>query len=186
MSCRFWKKSCTPFTETSKKVLSEILRIETDLFLILGDVTFLGDEDEFEEILNLEGTQFDRTKKFRGTKLIKLDLSSRQLGSLPDSIGQFTFLERLDLSGNQLKTLPEGFGELINLKMLNIHTNKILEMLPSTFRNLTKLETLEASYNSFTSLPSLIGDLKSLQTLSISHNKLDLLNLSEDIYVYLR
>ncbi|MCP4259616.1 MAG: hypothetical protein GY774_19210 [Planctomycetes bacterium] len=44
--------ACTPFTETSKRVLSEILRMETDLFLILGDVTFLGDEDEFEEIID--------------------------------------------------------------------------------------------------------------------------------------
>ena len=44
--------ACTTFTPTSKKVLSEILKMETDLFLILGDVTFLGDDDEFEEIVD--------------------------------------------------------------------------------------------------------------------------------------
>ena len=44
--------ACTTFTQTSKRVLSEILRMETDLFLILGDVTFLGDDDEFEEIID--------------------------------------------------------------------------------------------------------------------------------------
>jgi len=43
--------ACTPFTETSQSVLSEILRIETDLFLILGDIAFLGEEDEFKEII---------------------------------------------------------------------------------------------------------------------------------------
>jgi len=42
---------CTGFLETNKAVLSKILEIETDLFLILGDIAFLGEKEEFEEVI---------------------------------------------------------------------------------------------------------------------------------------
>jgi len=42
--------ACTPFNETSKKVLSEILKINTDLFIVLGDLSFLGTEKELNDV----------------------------------------------------------------------------------------------------------------------------------------
>ena len=42
---------CTGFLETNKTVLGKILEIETDLFVILGDMAFLGEKEEFEEII---------------------------------------------------------------------------------------------------------------------------------------
>jgi hypothetical protein len=42
---------CTPDFEASKAPLGEILEIDTDLFVILGDLTFLGTEEEFAEVL---------------------------------------------------------------------------------------------------------------------------------------
>ena len=48
----FGDVGCTTFTETSKKVLSEILSIKTDLFVVLGDISFLGDKEPFEEVVD--------------------------------------------------------------------------------------------------------------------------------------
>lgn len=43
--------ACTGFLQTNKTVFGKILEIETDLFLILGDISFLG-EEEFEEVID--------------------------------------------------------------------------------------------------------------------------------------
>ena len=43
--------ACTPFLEANKTVLGKILEIETDLFVILGDISFLGEKEEFEEVI---------------------------------------------------------------------------------------------------------------------------------------
>ena len=42
---------CTGFIEASKAILGKILEIETDLFVILGDMAFLGEKEEFEEVI---------------------------------------------------------------------------------------------------------------------------------------
>jgi len=42
---------CTTFTKASEEVFGKILEIAADMFVVLGDVTFLGDSDEFEEII---------------------------------------------------------------------------------------------------------------------------------------
>ena len=44
--------ACTPFITTNKRVLDKILQIETDLFVILGDISFLGEKEEFKEVMD--------------------------------------------------------------------------------------------------------------------------------------
>jgi 3',5'-cyclic AMP phosphodiesterase CpdA len=43
---------CTGFFEESKKILAQILKNETDLFVFLGDLAFTGIDEEFEEIID--------------------------------------------------------------------------------------------------------------------------------------
>jgi len=44
--------ACTPFIEMNRAVLGKILEEETDLFLILGDISFLGEKEEFDEVID--------------------------------------------------------------------------------------------------------------------------------------
>ncbi len=43
---------CTFFPETCRPILAEILKIETDLFMVLGDLAFLGSEDELQNTIS--------------------------------------------------------------------------------------------------------------------------------------
>jgi DNA repair exonuclease SbcCD nuclease subunit len=40
------------FPETCRPILTEILKIETDLFVVLGDLSFLGKEDEIKNTIS--------------------------------------------------------------------------------------------------------------------------------------
>jgi 3',5'-cyclic AMP phosphodiesterase CpdA len=48
---------CTGFSEDSKRVFEQILRMEADSFLILGDLTFSGSEEEFYKVINFCNTR---------------------------------------------------------------------------------------------------------------------------------
>lgn len=43
---------CTGFSDDSKKILDQILRQETDLFFILGDLAFTDSEEELREMID--------------------------------------------------------------------------------------------------------------------------------------
>ncbi len=48
----FGDVGCLSFGDESKKVFGEILKIKTDLYFILGDLAFTGEQKEFEEIID--------------------------------------------------------------------------------------------------------------------------------------
>jgi hypothetical protein len=54
-----------------------------------------------------------------------LDLSGRELVTLPDSIGQLTDLRILDLSDNEFSGLPESIGSLPSLQEVNLVGNDL-------------------------------------------------------------
>ncbi len=129
-------------------------------------------EDEYEVILDREGTHFDRTVKYNGTKIVRLDLSDLKIAALPDSIQNFELLEYLDLSNNFLTQLPEGIGNLNNLKELEVGRNKGLTTIPSSIGQLSNLKFLGFYGDNLTSLPDTIGNLSSLEWLQLSGNQL--------------
>jgi Leucine-rich repeat (LRR) protein len=103
--------------------------------------------------------------------VIKLDVSYRELTSLPETIGELVNLKLLNVSGNELTSLPETIGELVNLIELNVRGNE-LTSLPETIGELTNLEYLIVGENQLTSLPETIGKL-SLRKLDVSYNLLE-------------
>ncbi len=123
-----------------------------------------------------------------------LDLSGKQLTSLPSRIGQLTDLRTLDLRNNRLKRLSEVIGQLPNLQELYLYENQLTSLpesigrlkhlvilglsdnqlinLPSSIERLQNLKILFLSGNNLTKFPAVIGRLVNLVRLSLSENSL--------------
>ncbi|AKB28543.1 hypothetical protein MSSIT_1824 [Methanosarcina siciliae T4/M] len=105
------------------------------------------------------------------SKAIILDLSFKEITSLPPEISELKNLTQLDLSGNQMTSLPPEISELKNLTILNLHNNQLSLLSPeiSELKNLTQLDIFS---NQLSSLPPEISELKNLTTLNLHKNKL--------------
>ncbi len=82
-----------------------------------------------------------------------LDLSNKNLTTLPESISQLSQLQRLYLNANQLTTLPESISHLSQLQELFLDYNQ-LTTLPESLRNLEQLARLYLHGNSALGLPA--------------------------------
>ncbi|MCP4611866.1 MAG: GTP-binding protein [Planctomycetes bacterium] len=118
------------------------------------------DEKELLEII--EEAAEDGTKE--------LNLSYRDITSLPAEIGWLENLTILDLWGNQLSSLPAEIGNLINLKKIWLSEN-ILRSLPPEIGNLKNLTKLDLSTNKLSNLPPEISTLKNLTHVWLDGNK---------------
>ncbi|TFI50791.1 TIR domain-containing protein [Mastigocladus laminosus UU774] len=115
----------------------------------------------------------------------ELDLSGKELTTLPPEIGKLTKLKMLILGkyqydengdivstiGNKLSALPAEIGLLNQLEELQIVDNR-LASLPEEIGQLVNLQTLDLYRNQLSSLPEEIGQLVNLQTLDLYNNRL--------------
>jgi internalin A len=108
------------------------------------------------------------------THLKVLSLSNNQLSTLPSSISALTKLNVLYLAVNQLSTLPASISTLTNLKELDLAYNKV-STLPSSISTLTNLKELNLRYNQLSTLPSSISALANLNWLDLENNQLSTL-----------
>jgi hypothetical protein len=95
------------------------------------------------------------------------------LGSLPDSIGQWTALTYFDVSGNSLNgTLPDSIGQWTALAYLDISINYGLTgTLPNSIGQWTALADFDVNSNALTgTLPASIGQWTALTNFDISYN----------------
>jgi internalin A len=100
-----------------------------------------------------------------------LDLSLKNLTSIPAQIAQLTNLIKLDLRFNKLKNLPVEIRKLTNLIKLDLSHNEFLS-LPIEVTQISNLEQLYINGNQLINLPEEIVQLTNLRELSINNNRL--------------
>ena len=105
------------------------------------------------------------------TNLTILNLSNNQLTSLPPEITQLTNLTNLSLRSNQLTTVPAEITQLTNLTRLDLSGNQ-LKSLPAEFARLINLTSLSLDYNLLTNVPAVITRLMNLTGLFLRFNGL--------------
>ncbi|XP_059439203.1 putative disease resistance protein RGA1 [Corylus avellana] len=134
--------------------LCEASRIRT--FLFLYDRKYLNYKIDCDEL-------------FSSFKFLRmLDLSFRNLDSVPNSIGELKHLRYLDLSHNKnIKKLPDSITRLQNLQTLRLVWCRSLKKLPRDIKKLVNLRHLEIDYcDSLTYMPCGLGQLNNLRTLT--------------------
>ena len=149
--------------------VGEIPKLEGDL--TRGDYMFTSNE--------IKAYKFSYI--LLGRHIIKLNLCSKGLNYLPESIGQLKLLQTLDLRNNNLTELPESIGKLEFLEELILHDNS-LRSVPESIGNLKNLGLLHLDNNDLTTLPETICNLKTWAPIGLTNNKIS--SLSEKILEY--
>jgi serine/threonine protein kinase len=105
--------------------------------------------------------------------LEELDLSYKNIKTLPKSIKVMVALTQLELNDNLLSELPIEIGELVNLENFDCSRNKIIN-LPKSIEKLQKLEYLFLEVNQLSEIPD-FSHLPNLECITIYNN-----NISEE------
>jgi len=119
--------------------------------------------------LNDNKYEIDCDELFSSFKFLRiLDLSARNLDSVPSSIGELKHLRYLDISFNRkMKKLPESITGLHNLQTLILSSCDSLEELPRDIKKLANLRHLEIELCfKLTYMPHGLGQLNNLRTLT--------------------
>ncbi|MFA6096003.1 MAG: hypothetical protein WC788_00060 [Candidatus Paceibacterota bacterium] len=103
----------------------------------------------------------------------EINLSGKDLTSIPKETLSQTQVTKLVLSNNKLRSLPSEIGGLSNIEELYLDHNELQGSLAGEIRKMSNLRILDVQYNSMTGIPAEIGQLKNLSTLNYSYNGLD-------------
>ncbi|CAN6581477.1 unnamed protein product [Malus baccata var. baccata] len=112
----------------------------------------------------------------RSTKrVLVLDLEAQKLvGSIPPSIGNFSYLIGLNLKNNSFHgEIPQEMGRLPSLQHLNLSYNSFVGKIPTNISHCTQLRMLILEVNGITGLiPDELSSLLSLTHLALGDNNL--------------
>lgn len=121
-----------------------------------------------------------RQQEIRALGLDKLDLSVKELRSLPVTLykgkeaqTKLTYLVFVDLSFNMIEDVPPDvfFYWMSDVRKLKFSQNRV-RSLPSDLGFMASLEILDLDSNRLESLPDSLGDCGRLQRLNVANNKL--------------
>ncbi|MFX0209268.1 MAG: leucine-rich repeat domain-containing protein, partial [Candidatus Hodarchaeota archaeon] len=130
-------------------------------------------EDSHIKRLNLDSLDLKSLPDIIGnlTYLENLSIRNNRLISLPKKMNQLNNLYELNLSSNEFSTIPECIRQLENLQELNMSAN-LLHNLPKEFVHFNKLKKLNLERNLFSSLPNIIKQLTGLEELNVANNEI--------------
>jgi len=101
--------------------------------------------------------------------IVKINLKSSGVKTLPDSIRLLRNLKTLHLNGNRLKKIPDAIRKIKTLSHLDLHNN-ILTTLPKWIIELDRLKILNLANNSFKKYPAVLHKSKSLISTDFTGN----------------
>lgn len=102
----------------------------------------------------------------------KLDLSSKNLTSIPKEVFGLKNLRKLNLSDNKIKNIPKEIEDLELLENLDISNNRISNFY-AKICELKKLKKLNLNNNSIRQIPRQVQNLQHLYTFSIANNRIE-------------
>ncbi|MCZ8157353.1 MAG: leucine-rich repeat domain-containing protein [Leptospira sp.] len=109
-----------------------------------------------------------------------LNLSKKEIGTLPSKIGELTSVEELTLQYDSLTFIPVEMGRLTSLRILNLFGNPI-SSLPDSLGDLQNLEVLLLGRTDLTTVPSFLPKLQKLKTLALDETKIELTEADVEI-----
>eukprot|EP01096_Ripella_sp_DP13-Kostka_P008710 TRINITY_DN326_c0_g1_i1.p1 TRINITY_DN326_c0_g1~~TRINITY_DN326_c0_g1_i1.p1 ORF type:complete len:869 (+),score=358.49 TRINITY_DN326_c0_g1_i1:71-2608(+) len=111
---------------------------------------------------------------YRMRKLTSLDLSENLMEVIPGELSKLAeagLLQILNCSGNQISRIEDDFGKLTSLEEI-ILNNNLFEELPACLSRLYQISRIELGSNFIKEIPSSINSLIFLQTLVLSNNQI--------------
>lgn len=105
------------------------------------------------------------------TSVYVLDLSNKELVSIPPEISELKRLQIFVANGNKLTEIPDFVYKLPNLQVLKFINNEIANLTDSVIY-LQKIEDLNLSGNNISEINDSIFSLPILQNLNLSNNKI--------------
>ena len=105
-------------------------------------------------------------------KIIRIQMDSNNINSIPSELSQLQKLEKLDLYWSKINNIPSELSQLQNLKILHLSFNKI-NNIPSELSQLQNLKTLDLSGNEINNIPPELSQLQNLKTLDLSGNEIN-------------
>jgi Leucine-rich repeat (LRR) protein len=109
-----------------------------------------------------------------------LNLSKKEIGTLPACIGDLIAVEELTLQLDSITSVPPELGKLRTLKILNLFGNPI-STLPDSLGDLENLEVLLLGRTNLTVVPVFLPRLKNLKTLALDETAISLTETDVEI-----
>ena len=159
-------------------------RITEIRFTMAGGVKYIPEGIKYLTSLNcllLMCGEISDIPKNLPKEIRTLWLSSNNIQTVPEEIGELTGLELMNLCGNQLASLPKSARNLKNIWCLELYDNRF-EEIPEEIAGMKKLKHLYIQENQIKSLRPSICRLQDLIVLDISNNPIaelpgDIVNL---------
>ena len=130
--------------------------------------------DTIEYLIDSLGTEYKlatNINQLLDTSITALDLSNKNLTSIPPSVFNHKQLKLLRLSNNNIETLSDSIAQLNKLLFLILDFNQI-DSLPAELSQWASVQSLNLSGNQIEDIPVAFSQWKSIKSLDLNRNRI--------------